>query len=313
MDRVSFVDSLKGLGILSVILGHIASPFSSFIYLWHMPLFFMIGGFFINPDKPTLDFIKNNARNIMFAYFIFGALGIYVEYLKDLVLGRWGGVVELFGLLKGLFFYMDYWHLKNSYAFVLWFLPSLFFAKVFTFLLLKYIKILIIPYLSIIPCILFFDINLPFVIDIGFVASVFTLGGYFLFRWTKTKDSYLSILILGGLSLFCYFIFNYDIFTYRNFTWINHIFFTISFCVFLYFLSKKIKNPFIALCLNYLGRHSMFFYIFHVYTNNIANALLKNMHITHWIAIFILSLIMLFISSVILQNLRYFNKTKKYP
>lgn len=208
---------------------------------------------------------------------------------------------------------MDYWHLKNSYAFVLWFLPSLFFAKVFTFLLLKYIKILIIPYLSIIPCILFFDINLPFVIDIGFVASVFTLGGYFLFRWKKTKDSYLSILIMGGLSLFCYFIFNYDIFTYRNFTWINHIFFTISFCVFLYFLSKKIKNPFIALCLNYLGRYSMFFYIFHVYTNNIANALLKSMHITHWIAIFILSLIMLFISSVILQNLRYFNKTKKYP
>lgn len=246
----------------------------------------------------------------MFAYFIFGVLGIFVEYLKDLALGRWGGAVELFGLLEGLFFYMDYEHLKNSYAFVLWFLPSLFFAKVFTFLLLKYIKILIIPYLSIISCILFFNINLPFVIDIGLVASIFSLGGYFLFRWTKDKDSYLLILIAGGCSLFCYFIFNYDFFTYRNFTWINHIFFTISFCVFLYFLSKKLKNPFFALWLNYLGRHSMFFYVFHVYTNNIANALLKSMHITHWIAIFILSLIILFISSIILQNLRYLIKPK---
>lgn len=205
---------------------------------------------------------------------------------------------------------MDYEHLKNSYAFVLWFLPSLFFAKVFTFLLLKYVKILIIPYLSIISCILFFNINLPFVIDIGLVASIFSLGGYFLFRWTKNKDSYLLILIAGGCSLFCYFIFNYDFFTYRNFTWINHIFFTISFCVFLYFLSKKLKKPFFALWLNYLGRHSMFFYVFHVYTNNMANALLKSMHITHWIVIFILSLIILFISSVILQNLRYLIKPK---
>jgi fucose 4-O-acetylase-like acetyltransferase len=35
-----WLNRLKTLGILAVILGHITSPFNTFIFSWHMPLFF---------------------------------------------------------------------------------------------------------------------------------------------------------------------------------------------------------------------------------------------------------------------------------
>lgn len=34
-----------------MVIGHASSPFHDFIYLFHMPLFFMISGFFFNPEK----------------------------------------------------------------------------------------------------------------------------------------------------------------------------------------------------------------------------------------------------------------------
>ena len=38
-EKIIWVDFLKMIGILAVILGHIANPFGKFIYSWHMPLF----------------------------------------------------------------------------------------------------------------------------------------------------------------------------------------------------------------------------------------------------------------------------------
>ena len=57
-ERVDWVDFLKFIGILVVILGHINFPLNGFIYTWHMPLFFMISGFFIK-YKNILE--KNSA------------------------------------------------------------------------------------------------------------------------------------------------------------------------------------------------------------------------------------------------------------
>ena len=42
---------LKGVGIVFVVLGHMNTPFSNFIYLFHMPLFFFISGYLYNEEK----------------------------------------------------------------------------------------------------------------------------------------------------------------------------------------------------------------------------------------------------------------------
>ena len=65
----------KGIAIMAVVLGHInfAFPSSSifptrlFLYgLWHVSVFYVIGGFFINEQKLTrpYDFIKAKIKNL---------------------------------------------------------------------------------------------------------------------------------------------------------------------------------------------------------------------------------------------------------
>ena len=55
--KINWVNNIKVFGILAVILGHINSPFGGFIFSWHMPLFFIIAGFFIKFDMGWKVFI----------------------------------------------------------------------------------------------------------------------------------------------------------------------------------------------------------------------------------------------------------------
>lgn len=45
MERDKRIDVLRAWGIFLVIAGHLGSPFSGFIYTFHMPLFFFITGY----------------------------------------------------------------------------------------------------------------------------------------------------------------------------------------------------------------------------------------------------------------------------
>ena len=41
----------KGIGICLVVLGHVCSDISNYIYLFHLPLFFFVSGFLYNEKK----------------------------------------------------------------------------------------------------------------------------------------------------------------------------------------------------------------------------------------------------------------------
>lgn len=38
---------LKGIGILFVVMGHCISPFTPYVYMFHMSLFFFVSGYFL--------------------------------------------------------------------------------------------------------------------------------------------------------------------------------------------------------------------------------------------------------------------------
>ena len=48
-QRDPVLDSMRGIGIVLMVLGHAGFPGSSFIYLFHMALFFMLSGWFFSP------------------------------------------------------------------------------------------------------------------------------------------------------------------------------------------------------------------------------------------------------------------------
>ncbi|WP_421672468.1 acyltransferase family protein [Raoultella terrigena] len=67
-SRFDWVDTLKGIGIILVVAGHIfGSYISGFIYLFHMPLFFFLAGYLYSP-KPLKQYLKNKSSNLLIPY-----------------------------------------------------------------------------------------------------------------------------------------------------------------------------------------------------------------------------------------------------
>ncbi|HCC6422697.1 acyltransferase family protein [Klebsiella pneumoniae] len=67
-SRFDWVDTLKGIGIILVVAGHIfGSYISGFIYLFHMPLFFFLAGYLYSP-KPLRQYLKSKSSNLLIPY-----------------------------------------------------------------------------------------------------------------------------------------------------------------------------------------------------------------------------------------------------
>lgn len=74
--RLVIVDVMKAICIISVIFGHIAQndgldSIMQFFYTFHMPLFFMISGYFINIENKTIsNYIISKARRLLKPYIL---------------------------------------------------------------------------------------------------------------------------------------------------------------------------------------------------------------------------------------------------
>ena len=51
IENRKYWNILKGIGILFIVMGHASSIFSRFVYLFHLPLFFFIGGYLYSEEK----------------------------------------------------------------------------------------------------------------------------------------------------------------------------------------------------------------------------------------------------------------------
>ena len=73
MAREIAIDALKGMGISLVVLAHITyNPvLATTIFMFHMPLFFLLGGWLHNADVPALQFLASKARSLLVPYCCF--------------------------------------------------------------------------------------------------------------------------------------------------------------------------------------------------------------------------------------------------
>lgn len=107
-DYIHWIDILKGLGIFLVILGHTIK--NNDLYLWiysfHMPLFFFISGYLMNPQTKLVcykSFVWKKAKSLLLPFVFFRIfLVIYwffiEKYFRQLDLGPIWFLVVLFGV-----------------------------------------------------------------------------------------------------------------------------------------------------------------------------------------------------------------------
>ncbi|MGJ0353762.1 acyltransferase family protein [Aliarcobacter cryaerophilus] len=289
-EKLIWIDNLKAIGIFAVILGHIASPFGTFIYSWHMPLFFMIAGFFIKFDLSLKEFIIKDFKRLMIPYFLFAIVGLLLETIKRITLHRES--LDYIHEIKAVFIWMDMSSLINTYAFVLWFLPTLFFSRVFLVVINKFIQNIFFQFF--IVTILFscsFLVQLPLGIDNSLNAILFLFLGNVFFRfYQENKILYFLPILLVGLYII-YGLPSLDMATktYQN-VFLNIVF--ASSVVYFFILVFK-KLNYTSKLLTIWGGNTMLLFIMHPYTNNIAHIIVEKLQFGDWYLKFFISLVLL--------------------
>lgn len=176
--RVDYIDEVRFIGILLMIMGHIGfgEIFDIWIHSFHMPLFFIISGMFYR-DKEIRKQIINLMRTLLIPYFSVGTFHLVIAWI----------------VYKEI-------HIENIYCYVinpatggiqiagaLWFLPALFCTNII-YLLYRRITVNynIITFLVIITAIIgmvwnkFVGWRMPFCLDIAFVGVGFYHIGWFI-------------------------------------------------------------------------------------------------------------------------------------
>lgn len=113
VERLHYVDIIKGIGIILVVLGHTyrGNVVQNWLYSFHMPLFFFISGWLLNIEKiiqiNIRSFVVKKVRSLLLPYVLFYIL----TYLYWLLIER---------------------HFRTFNQGPLWFLISLFVAEIAT-------------------------------------------------------------------------------------------------------------------------------------------------------------------------------------
>lgn len=297
MDRQYHIDFLKVILIFLVILGHMNSPFSKIIFSFHMPMFFFISGMLLKVEKDFSTRIKNDYNRLLVPFFGFAILGLVVEIGKRLALGR--SLADFFAVLDSAFIHIS--SNAHYYGFVLWFLPALFLAKIFTATVLsvKNYWFGIIGYTASIATLLFFvDVSsLPFAVGQAIQASFFVLFG---FCSTKLSQKFYLSMLSGGILYLLFFIMSGVSLPDVDMGQadMNGSLFALGITIVIPLIavigSSYIDFSAYRNVLVFLASQTMLLFIFHPYSNNIAHLIVSKIGISNgWLLQLPLSLGML--------------------
>jgi len=164
-SRITWVDITKGITIVLMVLGHSNLPLFAeyWIFIFHMPLFFILSGMTTNWAKGNLlSFSLNKLRKLGIPFFIYSGIcliAIHYMHLASLTWSRgWG-------------------------EFALWFVPVLFVALIIAKVVysvpekIRLALFFLLPFISV--SLRYFSIDLPWNMSVTPYAAFFImLGGY---------------------------------------------------------------------------------------------------------------------------------------
>ena len=212
---------IKGLGIIAIVLGHDGSPLVSFVYMYHLALFYFVSGYFVkqkyieNPGLLLLQRIKS-----LYWPFVKYGLGFLVLHniLYNLHVYDSANSVQRFSLHNYIIMANDIIILINTeqLAGATWFLISLL-ATIIAFSLIMHICIKYFRKYYIIPSVAIFfilyvfgfllvqkHVQLSYYFDINFVILPIVYCGYLL--QVSKKKVFMNWALAALCVLFLYYI-----------------------------------------------------------------------------------------------------------
>lgn len=138
--RQPSIDVLKGIGILAVVVGHITfnRMLAAQIFMFHMPLFFLVGGWLHDAATPQRAYLKAKARSLLLPYacflLILWPLELMLAVSDQAAGGRWTWPLLLEPMLFG-------GQMLSGFAGVFWFVTCYFLTQQLVHFLLRHLPL----------------------------------------------------------------------------------------------------------------------------------------------------------------------------
>jgi fucose 4-O-acetylase-like acetyltransferase len=292
-DRNQWIDILKGIGILFIVIGHIVSgPLRDFLYLFHVPIFFFLSGYLFKKPISKKSYILKKTTRLLVPYFSFlSGFTIILILATFLINNDTDNLIVLIesALLGG--------QSLTGWLSVFWFITSLFFTQVIYVYLqgldrkLFYSCILISLALAYTT-----SIYTPDVLTFWSLNTVlFTLPIYFAGNLCASYRTgflpTLSILAIAFILPFYYMypsLYNIDIKQAEYGMPVIALILSLSLVIITFSISRRIKTPrILANSLAYLGGMSMTIMYMH---QPIQITLRHHLHVSHSLVLIVLTI-----------------------
>ena len=259
MQRIESFDILKGIGIILMIIGHLlmgqGTRLFDFIYSFHMPLFFIVTGYFYKQES-LAKLLKRNIGQLLFPYLIMCVIIIVLTQIQQSHDIQTDLKCAIKGMGPGWFLLAMFWA-RLEFHCILKILPKFY---LLLSLVISTIICLIVNYQDLPPCFSFF----PSIVGLFFISVGYYIRTNLLLDYNK---KYSPIFRLFGIILWL------TISSYGNVSMSECIFklSIIDFCgsilgtFIVYKLSQLIDccNCWMKTILSNAGRYSLVILFFH--------------------------------------------------
>ena len=130
-SRISWIDMAKGYGTILVIYAHLGQgPLWTWMYSFHLPLFFFLSGYVFNTKHNFENFLLRKVKSIVIPYFCLGIPMVVFALLKDTIKsGMPLRTDDIISYIRALLLQKRLW--------TLWFMACLFYLNILFYLLVK--------------------------------------------------------------------------------------------------------------------------------------------------------------------------------
>ena len=220
-ERIAWIDFAKGLAMILVVFGHVILPslLQNFIYVFHMPFFFVMSGFLLNFEKwggvgNYKAFATKLFKRLLVPYYLANFLCYPFFVVKENYFGHMSWVITynspvdtFLGIFIGRSIMLPLG--------VLWFLPCLLVAEIiFIRLWNRFVKISaeLFALVIVLTVCAGFTLSrfgyLPLGVNVALISQIFLLAGVLIRRHNFVER--MDLKIFGGISLLLMFAFQFN-------------------------------------------------------------------------------------------------------